>query len=132
MFGITDKMEKLMMAITNFEMWRAPRIDDEKSPSLSWRNKNPGNLRSSPFQAGTRDGFAYFRNDYLGLMALQWDLIQKAKGNTVTNLNGESSIDDLINVWAPPNDNNNTTAYINYVYDETGFSRDFKLRDLLN
>jgi len=48
-------------------------------------------------------------------MAFHWDLMQKAHGNTVTGLNGKSTLRELIYKWAPPNDNNDTEKYLQYV-----------------
>jgi len=79
--------------------------------SRSWRNNNPGNLRRGKFQSGQRDGFAYFRFYIIGFFALYWDLRQKAKGNTVTNLTGDSTLLELFEVYAPADDGNNPQGY---------------------
>ena len=67
--------------------------------SVTYRNHNPGALRSSPFAIGTRDDFAVFVNDMVGFFALCWDLAKKCKGETVTNLGPNSTLYDLIKVY---------------------------------
>lgn len=80
--------------------------------SRSWRNKNPGNLRASVFANSVNDGFAAFYTFDLGWRALIWDLEHKCWGQTSTGLNQTSTLADLITVWAPVGDHNNTQAYI--------------------
>ena len=92
---------------------------------------NAGNMRSSPFQCATEGGFAVFANDALGWNAFQYDLMQKAKGNTQTGLNGESTIKELIYKWAPPSDGNNSEQYLQAVVQLSGLAQDTKLKDLL-
>ena len=106
------KVDALINAITEHEGWIPPANGDTNGGSRAYRNHNPGNLRSSPFAHSIVDNFAVFRNDFVGFMALHWDLLQKSKGNTVTGLTGQSTIRDLIYVWAPPSDNNDTEAYV--------------------
>jgi hypothetical protein len=115
MIGANRKIDALMEAIAEHEGWNPPDADSTSGGSRAYRNHNPGNLRSSPYAHSVVDGFAVFRNDFVGFMALHWDLMQKAKGNTVTGLNGQSSIRDLIYKWAPPSDNNDTEAYVRSV-----------------
>jgi len=115
MIAANKKIERLMLAMTDFEGWTPPNKNTPKGGSMSYRNHNPGNLRNSPFASSTQDGFAVFRSDFVGFMAFHWDLMQKAHGNTVTGLNGKSTLRELIYKWAPPNDNNDTEKYLQYV-----------------
>lgn len=129
---MNNNIYKLARVMAEFEGWKADDMAGANAgrPSASYRNHNPGNLRFSPFQLGTRDGFAYFLNDDIGFFAMMWDLWKKCKGETQTGLNGESTIADLIRVWAPPKENA-PENYINYVTQFTGFNRDKKLKELL-
>lgn len=131
MFLAGIEMTKLLFAISYYEGFDPPSEKNNYLGSVAWRNKNPGNLRSSVFEAGKRDGFAYFYNDIVGYFALQYDIMQKAKGNTITKLNGESTIVDLIEVYAPRSDRNDTDSYIKFVLDFTKFDRNYKLKNLL-
>jgi len=120
MIAANPKIEALMMAIARHEGWEEPSQKNNFRGSRSYRNHNPGNLRASPFAHSVQDGYAVFRNDFVGYMALHWDLMQKARGNTVTGLNAKSTLRDLFYVWAPPADNNDTEAYIRNVEKLTG------------
>lgn len=113
-----------MSAMIEFEGWLSPDETANGLGSRSYRHHNPGNLRSSPFQAGTKDGYAYFKNAHIGYMAMQWDLIQKSKGNTVTGLGPDSTLRELIFTWAPPSDNNNPEQYLAYVVERSGLNED--------
>lgn len=130
--SMTKKIENLARAIVEFEGWLpgryTPRVSE--AASVSYRNHNPGNLRTSPFSLGERDEFAYFLNDDVGFFALMWDLWKKAKGETSTVLNGEASLALLIEVYS------NETGeilenYIRFAIQKTGMTRDTKLKELL-
>lgn len=130
MFAINPEVEALMFAIKKHEGWVPPDAATNYKGSRSYRNHNPGNLRRSPFASGIDDNFAVFESDFLGWFALYFDLHSKARGNTSTRLNGSSTIYDLIHVWAPPSDNNDTEAYIVQVEKMTGLSRKTTLATL--
>lgn len=125
------KIDILCRAIAEHEGWFAPGEGGFKEGSRSYRHHNPGNLRSSPFQKSVKDGYAVFNNDTVGMLALQWDIIQKAKGNTVTKLNGESTLAQLIEVYAPKEDNNNPISYLLDIQKRTGFSATMRLAEFL-
>jgi murein DD-endopeptidase MepM/ murein hydrolase activator NlpD len=95
-------------------------------------NNNPGGLRYSIFQKGTKNGFAVFDTPLNGFSALVYDLIQKAKGNTRTKLNGKSTIRDFTRIWAPSQDGNNPFKYAENLVRICGFkSLDDRLEDWL-
>lgn len=110
----------LAKAIQKFEGWY--------ESSISWVCNNPGNLRFSKFQTGQFGGYAYFSSYQEGFDALMWDLKKKCEGKTKTGLNGNSTIEELINVYAPLHDNNNTEDYINFICQELRIPRTFLLR----
>ncbi len=80
--------------------------------SLTYRNHNPGALRSSPFSIGNRDNFALFINDDVGFFALCWDLAKKCKGETVTALGPNSTLYDLIKVYTAETDPERLNNYV--------------------
>jgi len=82
--------------------------------SESYRNHNPGNLRSSPFMLGTHDNFAIFASDEIGKFAQIYDLWIKCTGKSVTGLKPTNTLGDLINKYAPPSEND-TESYIKSV-----------------
>lgn len=125
------KLDRLAMAIAEQEGWKAPNPAEKYQGSRSYRNSNPGNLRSSPFQVGTDGGFAVFNTAMDGWAALKWDLKQKAIGNTRTGLNGDSTIKELIFKWAPVDDQNDPQSYLNNVCKMTGFTPETKLKELI-
>ena len=129
---MTQKLYKLGVSISIYEGWFAGGTKNGRAvlPSVSYRNHNPGNLRSSPFQLGVRDGFAYFYNDDIGFYALLYDLWIKASGRSTSGLKASSTLKDLIFVYAPPIENN-SSAYLEFILRETGFKETTKLSELL-
>jgi hypothetical protein len=129
---IGKNLTSLANAIAEYEGWSPDSATSgpTKNGSLSYRNHNPGNLRSSIFQIGERNGFAYFYNDQTGFFALTYDLMQKAKGNTRTGLGPKSTIEDLMNIYAPKIENN-TEQYIQFIELKTGLKRTDTLDKLL-
>lgn len=125
------KIERLMAAIAAHEGWYPVGSAEYPEGSFSYRNHNPGNLRSSPFSIGTRGGYAVFKDDATGWKALEYDITQKAKGQTVTRLGPKSTLRDLIFVYAPPSDNNNSEKYLADVMKMTGLEEGTTLESLL-
>lgn len=125
------KIERLAYAIMEIEGWLTPFETKTQGGSRSYRNHNPGNLRGSPFASGILDNYAVFKTDTDGMEALKWDLRQKAKGNTTSGLHGDSSLADLVRVWAPASDNNAPESYLKQLCTKTGFAPSMKLKELL-
>lgn len=125
------KLERLTLAMAEVEGWTPVIAGPTSSGSRSYRHHNPLNLRASPFAVAIVDGFAVFQSDEDGFAAARWDIRQKAKGNTVTGLNGESTLRELIHVWAPEQDGNDPASYLQNVCHMTGFIERMKLKELL-
>lgn len=86
------------------------------------RNNNPGNLEASdsnPWQGQTgSDGrFAKFETPEHGIRALGRNLLSYQR-------QGIDTVNDIITRWAPPEDNNDTAAYIKSVCEKLGVSAD--------
>ncbi|HHS9706495.1 TPA: hypothetical protein ACTW9I_000684 [Raoultella planticola] len=86
------------------------------------RNNNPGNLEASssnPWvgQTGSDGRFAKFETPEHGIRALGRNLISYQR-------QGIDTVSDIINRWAPPSDNNDTTAYIKAVCAQLGVTAD--------
>lgn len=84
-----------------------------------FRNNNPGNLHAAGipwvgYIGADPDGYAMFDTLEHGIRAMGVDLRAKLR----RGLNTPASI---INVYAPPSDNNPTSTYIAKVCDWTGF-----------
>mgnify|MGYP005862859681 CR=1 FL=1 len=120
MLGSNQKVDDLMRAIARHEGWHPVGSPDFIAGSRSFRHHNPGNLRKSPFEIFNIDNFSVFESDFIGYMALHWDLLQKSRGSTVTGLNGQSTLRELLFIWAPPSDNNDTEAYVRSVERSMG------------
>jgi hypothetical protein len=129
---VGKRLLDLQRVMAEHEGWiyDRPETKDKNEESLAFRNNNPGNLRSSPFQIGQRNGFAYFYNEEVGKMAHVWDLYKKCIGETSTGLNGESTLKDLIYKYAPPSEND-SERYLQVVEARTGLDRGIKLKELL-
>ena len=129
---MTLKLKKLAGAILEAEGW-APAGGNTGTPgpaSVSFRNHNPGNLRSSPFALGARDGFAYFLDDQTGFFALMWDLWMKANGRTSSDLSGSSTIEKLIQIYSTAK-GEELENYLSIVERVTGLNRNTKLNVLI-
>lgn len=112
----SQRLRKLAKAIKEYEGWY--------KGSRSYRNRNPGNLRYSPFQSKRRNNFAVFPDLATGKEALWYDLHCKCTGNTHTGLNKNSTLQDLVNVYAPEEDGNNPKTYATFLSGKLGISRD--------
>ncbi len=129
---IAKRIVNLTNAMVEFEGWHPGGISGGQGgvPSVSYRNHNPGNLRSSIFQLGVRDGFAYFQDDFTGLFAMRFDIMRKCQGKTVTNLTGDSILADLIKVYSA-SEGEALGNYVKFVCERTGFSPDMKIGELI-
>jgi hypothetical protein len=101
--GAFPRLYRLARAIEELEGW--------SEGTRSFRNKNPGNLRSSKFADGQEGGFAKFGNYFQGMCALMWDLWCKCSEMTTTNLKPHSTIGELAAVYAPAEDGNDPERY---------------------
>lgn len=93
-----------------------------KNP-LGIRNNNPGNLRPGhdwQGMVGENKGFVVFETILYGLRALAMDLINK-------NLRGLDTVRKVIQVYAPPSENN-TGAYIKSVCSFIGCKPDDSIK----
>jgi len=124
------KLERLILAMAEHEGWGA--LGDPKYPNgtRSYRHHNPGNLRVSPFAYKVIDNYAVFKNDAIGFLAFQWDILQKAKGNTSTGLGPNSTLRDLIFTWAPKSDGNDPEKYLADVVHNSGLPETLTLKEL--
>ena len=94
-------------------------------------NNNPGNLRFIG-QAGASQGeggFAKFESPQAGYQALVNDLTAKQSGKSRTGLTGNSTLKELMNVYAPPVEND-TGAYVNELAKRLGISINKKIKDI--
>lgn len=125
--ALYPRLYKVAMAIKAREGW-APG-------TRSFRNNNPGNLRSSPCAvgsdaAGNSGSYCTFADYHTGLFALIRDLFQKCSGHS-SHITPDESLEKLIHVWAPAEDANDPTSYANFVARVTGELKSVPIRELL-
>jgi hypothetical protein len=106
-----------------------------KPGSRAWRNHNPGNLRKSALASdyemvNGEPVFARFPDYHTGFLALMVDVFNKCIGHTVSKLSLDSTLADLIRVWAPPSEND-TNRYIDAVVAKTQLPAATTLRELI-
>lgn len=81
-------------------------------PPLNIRNNNPGNIRDVGINwdgaVGAERGFVTFDSPEMGVRAFTKNLYSYER-------RGLNSIQDVVSTWAPPGDNNNTSAYVRNV-----------------
>src|SRR5271167_4818842 len=104
-----NAIEALADAIMTFEGWHYG--------TRSWRNRNPGNLRPVPDKipiAPVDDGGYYsFSSLAFGWSRLIADIDAKFAGSH--GLTPQSTLQDLLNIYAPAGDHNNPTEYCKFV-----------------
>ena len=91
------------------------------------RNNNPGNIRHGGSNwngsvKGTDQSFVTFGSPEMGVRAMT-KLLYKYNRPGSDNGYNRRSVREIINKWAPPNENN-TTAYVNAVAKKLGVSPD--------
>jgi len=129
---ITSDLKKIAAAMAEFEGWHYATSTKAGDPagSVAYRNHNPGNLRWSPFMVGTQDKFAVFVDDETGRFAMIWDIWKKARGETSSELTGESNLYDLIHVYSAE-DLATVNRYAAHVESRTGIPIETKLKDII-
>lgn len=126
------KVDRLILAMAEEEGWYPIGHPLAPNGSASYRRKNPGNLRASPFCDTKENGFCVFKSDIMGIMAFHYDLLMKSKGKTKSGLGPNSTLRELIFKWAPPNDNNNSERYLKNVMFRTGFKETTTLSEIFS
>ena len=99
--------------------WAILRFEGFRSGSMSWRNRNPGNLRSSSLAYKVREGYAVFESFERGWAALIRDLRAKFAGApyTSTGLGPNSTLLEFFEKYAPGSDGNKPRGYAQFVAD---------------
>lgn len=117
--AMNGTLASLASAIQQFEGWFPG--------SVSYRNNNPGNLKYLG-QAGALGadprGFAVFDSFDSGWQALL-DLLAHYRAYYPN-----WTLLDLMNVYAPARDNNNPSAYANFIAQQAGIAMDTTLKEL--
>ena len=124
-----SKIKEWALAIQEFEGFFTPSWRNWRG-SISWRQNNPGNLRWSPFQLGTRDGFAYFKDYQAGFDALCYQLRLAALGKSRV-YKSTDTLAVFFSRYAPTEDSNNPDVYAKFVAKKLGVPVSTKISTLL-
>lgn len=116
-----SRIEEWAQAIKKFEGWYPG--------SLSYRQNNPGNLRYSKYQAGTKNGYSYFNTYEEGWKALLYQLRIAVDGRSSV-YNPEMTLLDFFQVYAPSSDNNYPEKYAQFVADKLNVTIETTIKDL--
>ena len=98
-------LEATADALMQFEGWF---IHDHGVPSMSYRNRNPGNLETN----GQKRVYTSLVDGYSDLLR---DLKAKFTGLNSHGLGPNSKLSDLMAIYAPAGDSNPVIAYTNFV-----------------
>lgn len=100
---------------------------DQNKPSqnLPTRDNNPGDLRNP-----ATGSFETYNNPQEGFSALLNDLQAKIDGKSSTGLNGNSTLDQFSQVYAPSSDKNDPGKYTASLANQLGVSPDSTLSSL--
>jgi hypothetical protein len=102
-------------AIATAIMWREG-LPGFRPPARSFRNCNPGNLRSPDWPTKDPDGFDIYGDVIAGYESLTGDLEDKFQaGKNAHGLGPQSTLLDLFNVYAPGEDGNDPNSYCVFV-----------------
>lgn len=104
--ALYPRLMKLALLIQEFEGYESGPAGRSYDGTMSFRNNNPGNLRSSPFSRSSHEGYAVFNDYFEGLYALLWDLWSKCQGRTSTDLNPKSTLKEMVRVHVLAGDSN--------------------------
>ena len=100
-------------AVATAIMWKEGPY---KPPNRSFRNCNPGNLRSNSVPAHDPDGFNIYPDFVAGYEDLWDDLCDKFQtGHNAHGLGPTSTILQLFEVYAPSEDGNDPNSYCMFV-----------------
>lgn len=116
--GQADLVSQMAAAIQTKEGWYPG--------SLSYRNNNPGNLRSGPGQTGTSGGFAVFPDYATGLAALD-NQIQTNIDRGLTTNQFFGGLPGVYSGYAPASDSNDPNGYAAFVSSALGIDPNIPL-----
>lgn len=116
-------------------LWKERRLRVWADAIVAYENiadktlNNPGAMRFSPFQAGTRNGFAYFNTYQDGYNALLYQL-RIAVNGTSTVYKPTDTLLEFFSKYSPVSDGNDPYHYAVYVADRIGVPVDTQIKDI--
>lgn len=94
-----------------------------RPPNRSFRNLNPGNIRSQKVSTHDTGGYNVYPDFISGYQDLLADIAAKfTDGKNAHGLGQNSTLLDLMNVYAPAADANNPTSYANFIASWVGLA----------
>lgn len=116
-------------AIKAHEGWFLPGTNGYPQGSRSYRNRNPGNMRYSPFETGKDGGFSVFPNEQRGMEALVYQLRLATSGRSKV-YSPDMTLLGFFSKWAPSADANDPEAYAEAVAKRLGVTPMTRIKDL--
>jgi hypothetical protein len=118
-----SRIEVWAEAIKEFEGWY--------KGSRSWRHNNPGNLRYSKYETDNVDGYSVFPDYETGWKALLFQLRIATDGRSSV-YSPDMTLKQFVNVWAPPEDNNNhNKQYVRHLVEALGVRSSTKIKNIV-
>ena len=111
-----DGLDAMALAIA----WREGPL---RPPNRSFRNLNPGNIRSQKVTTHDTGGYNVYPNFVSGYQDLRDDLAAKfTDGKNTHNLGQASTLLELMKIYAPWEDANNPVSYAAFVAEWLGLA----------
>lgn len=125
------KIQEWANLIRSYEGWREGKIVNGKriGGSLTWRLNNPGALRYSPFQDGTKGGFSYFETERKGMDALKYQLGIAVSGRSKVYRPTDTLL-EFQRKYSPSSDGNDPIKYCKFIADGLGVNINTQIKDL--
>lgn len=124
-----DYMNDWALAIQQFEGYLNPK-QYPPDGTLAYRQNNPGNLRWSPFEDGSANGFAVFDTYEKGFNALLHQLRIAATGESRV-YTPDMTLQRFFEVYAPSSDNNYPEKYAAFVAKQLGLPVGTRISQLI-
>lgn len=102
----------------------------EECEKMDRSYNNPGALRWSKFQAGKRNGFAYFKNYEDGWNALLFQLQIACDGRSKI-YRSDMTLMQFFRIYSPKFDSNNSDEYAKKVADKLRITINTKIKELI-
>jgi hypothetical protein len=88
-----------------------------RPPNRSFRNLNPGNIRNPSWPTKDMQGYDIYPDFFSGYEALFDDLQAKFTGRNSHGLGQNSTLLDLMKIYAPAEDSNDPNSYAAFLAD---------------
>ena len=129
----SKKIFKIAYAISIAEGWFNPSaLEGHVVGSASYRNHNPGNLKTSIFEIDNTGDFSIFENDLVGYIALVHQLYLYASDKTNFFPAGSTLYDAICVYNGTDRGSVEAENYISIIEKVAGVSRNDSIESILN